>query len=107
MKTLFFGTFLASSMLINFDTQDEIFMEAFNQSWKPQEKKTMLVKRETYRGKDVLRVHVAKPTKKILLWNFAYSYKVQKINQHEFLIHCKDFQKHWNKTDNINILFIN
>lgn len=105
MKTLFFGISLAVANLVRFDTQDQISKVAFENEWKHTNQAHYLVFREKFNGKDVLRVHTRKRTKKIFLYNFQYNYRVKKVSSHEFIIYCKNWNSYWNDTDIINILF--
>lgn len=107
MKALFYGIPLTVFTMVQFDTQDRIFRKNFDWEWQQQTLKTDRVNRESYKGKDILRVKTEKPTKWIYLNNFKHSYKVKKVSQNEFIVYCKDWQKHWDQTDIINILFIN
>lgn len=105
MKKLFMMPFLVFAM-VTFDTQDEIFNNCDDHSWAPQSTESYLVKRESLNGKDVLRVHTKKSTRMIWLNKFNQPYKVKKINQHEFVVSCKNWQSYWNDTDFIQILFL-
>lgn len=108
MKTLFFGFNLIAATLVQFDTQDQLYKEAFDCEWRQQDAPESLysVKREDHQGKSALRVKSSDSMKAIRLNKFPYSYKITKVAPNEFLVTSDYFEKYWIGTDNIEILFL-
>lgn len=106
MKTLFYGMPLAVLMLVKFDTQDNLYFKNYDIGWRGQTEQSYNVKRESYKGKDILRIKLEEPAKRIVFNDFPYSYKVKKINNKEFIVTSKYWQKYWDSTDTIETLII-
>lgn len=116
MKTLFFGFNLIAATLVQFDTQDQIYKEAFECKWIPQlgwendahyGVSKFGVERFEHQGASALRVKSTDSMKAIRLNKYPYSYKVTKVAPNEFIVTSSYFDTYWSNTDNIEILFLN
>ena len=116
MRQLFFGFNILAATFIEFDTQDNLYKEAFECVWKhqldaiedPSEDyvREYMAKRIDYKGGDALRVFSTKKIKTVRLNNFPFSFKVKKISPYECIVISKYFQRYFDNTDNIQVAIL-
>lgn len=113
MKTIFFSAFMALT-LVKFDTQDNLYLEAFQfpncNEWQHQETPAgepsgkYNLKRESIKGKDGLRFKSTEKVQMIRLNNFPYTYKIKKVSKYEFEITSKKMNAYFDDTDIVELI---
>lgn len=112
MKQLFFGFNILAATLVQFDTQDNIYREAFECNWVPQigsiedDGSRYMVQRIDHNGQSALRVFSIDKIKAIRLNKFPFSHKIKRVSPYEFLVTSKYFEKYWNDTDWVEVAII-
>lgn len=116
MKQLFFGFNILAATFVQFDTQDNLYREAFGCQWKRQlsalEDSSEEYNREyeldriDYKGGDAVRIFSTKKIKAVRLNNFPFSYKVKRVSPYEFIVSSKYFAQHFDGTDYIETAII-
>ena len=116
MRQLFFGFNILAATFIEFDTQDNLYREAFGCQWKRQLSaledlsedyvREYESDRVAYNGGDGFRVFSTKKIKTVRLNNFPFSFKVKKISPYECIVISKYFQRYFDNTDNIQVAIL-
>lgn len=113
MKTFFLSAYVALS-LVQFNTQDNLYLEAFQfpncSDWQHQETPTgeptgkYNFKRESINGKDGFRFKSTQKVKFIRINNYPYSYKIKKKSPYEYEVTSKKLQAYFDNTDIIELI---
>lgn len=95
---------------VKFDTQDNLFREAFSE-WDHQQnpdgsENKFVLNRINYKGKLALQLKSKEKIKRIYLNRFGFAYKVKKISNFEFIITSNKMQKYFDGDDNVEILML-
>ena len=116
MKKFLFLSVLLNAVFVKFDTQDNLFLEAFKfpncNEWENQGGldegepiNKFSARRIEYKGKDAIRIRTTEKTKRVFLNQYPFSYKVKKISNFEFIIVSKKLNDYFDGTDIFQAIF--
>lgn len=110
IKTVFFSS-LMSLTIVRFDTQDNIYKNAFSNEWSHQESDPAIgyipeytLKRELIKGKPGIRLKTLAPVKMVRLNDYPFKYKVKRVSDNEYEITSTRLQDYFDETDIIEVV---
>lgn len=111
-KFLFLSVFL-SATIVQFDTQDNVFLKDFDcNNWQNsggiddgEPVNQYSGRRMLYKGNHAVRFRTTEKAKRLFLNKYPFSYKVKKISDFEFIVVSKKFNDYFDGTDVIEAIF--